>query len=67
MIIWPKVLPRLSNQKKTKPRRPPEHHKISLQQFFTKLNPLAKKSMNYTTKLNLVPEIQKIFDEQIIF
>ena len=56
-----------SPEKKIKQRRPPEHHKISPQQFFTKLNPLVKKSINNSTTLESPLKQQKIFDEEIIF
>ena len=52
--------------KKTKLGRPPEHHKINPQQFFTKLNPLVKKPINNPTTLESRPKQQKKFDERII-
>ena len=42
--------------KKTKPRRPPEHHNTTLQQFSTKTNPLVKKLINNTTTLEFSPK-----------
>ena len=64
MIIWPKStniskISQTTQQKKTKQRRPPEHHKVSLQQFFTKLNPLVKKTINSPTTLEFRPRSSK--------
>ena len=44
---------------KIKQGRPPEHHKISLQLFFTKLNPLVKKSIKNPTTLEFLPRSSK--------
>ena len=54
------------DKQKIKQRRPPEHHKISPQQLFTKLNPLVKKSINNSTTLESRLKQQKIFDKEII-
>ena len=56
-------IPQISQKIKTKLRRPPEHHKISHQQFLTKLKPLDKKSINNLTKFEFRPRILKKFDE----
>ena len=59
-------IPQIIRKIKINQRRPPKHHKIRPQQFFTKLNPLVKKSINNSTTLEFRLEKQKIFDEEII-
>ena len=60
-------IPQITRQTKIKQRGPPEHHKISPQQFFTKINPLVKKSINKPTTLQTTNlKQQKIFDKEII-
>ena len=59
-------IPQITRQIKIKQRRPPEHHKISPQQLFTKLNPLVKKSKNNSTTLESRLKQQKLFDKEIL-
>ena len=54
-------------QIKIKQRIPPEHHKISLQQFSQISTHLSKNQKTIRPFLNFAPEVQKIFDEHVIF